>query len=147
MTLSIPQIGLNKVFDGGSRRGSGKQLERYLLHDSDGVRSNLEKWQGANTPNSPLFGNYTSLANQLLGSTFNTAASASNLNSTSGTRPTSASPFIIGVSGGEYTQTASDGKSTNISVFSAPVSYALNISDDPRKKLLINGQFNYITLI
>ena len=68
-SLSIPEIGLNRVFEGSSRANSSKQLERYLRDDNDDVRSNLEKWQGANTPNSPLFGNNTSLANQLFGST------------------------------------------------------------------------------
>ncbi|MDD2722585.1 MAG: hypothetical protein PHH59_01000 [Methylovulum sp.] len=147
LILSIPELGVTKSFIRNKRSDTTQAMEDYLRNDTDHTYSRLLEYQIANTPNSQIAGNPTSLQGQLVGSTFDHAAnipsSSGSSRTNSGTSTKSSSnPTLVGVGGGNYTQ-----KGLDVSVISIPVSKAFGIdSDDPRKKLLINGQFNYITV-
>jgi hypothetical protein len=157
LILDIPSVGLQgKTFTGTNRSNSTKQMETYLRNDTGGTYTKILQYQVANTPNSQIAGNPTSLQGQIVSGNFDFAANApsattstSTSTSTSGssagkaTSISSANPIMVGIGGGTYTQ----GGKVDISVLSVPVSKAFSISaDDPRKKLLLNGQFNYITV-
>ncbi len=160
LILNIPNIGVTKVFDGTSRNETTKNLENYLRDDVDGTYSKIVEYQVASTPNSQLAGNPSSLQGQLLSNSFSNAtnispttntssASSSNTSKTSngGATVSSANPIMVGVAGGTYIQRSNSGKSVDVSIISIPISKAFGIdSDDPRKQLLVNGQFNYITV-
>ncbi len=161
LILSIPKLNFTKTFTGPSRSNTTQQLKNYLKSDIDGTATHIVEYQVGNTPNSPLTGNPSSLGGQMVAIGFNNATNipttnlpysspdtssspVSDHNSTGGSNSSSSSanPVIVGVAGGTYTQ-----KGLDISVFNVPISKAFNIdSDDPRKKLLLNGQFNYITV-
>jgi len=144
LIMDIPSIGLTgKTFNGTSRNDSNKQLEKYLRNDIEGTYSKIIEKQVSDTGTSQVAGNPTSLQGQLVSSSFNNASNANNAStSTTSGGGSSSNPFMAGVGGGTYTQ-----KGVNVSVISVPVSKGINIdSNDQRKKLLINGQFNYITV-
>jgi hypothetical protein len=157
LILNIPNIGVTKVFDGSSRNDTTKALENYLRNDVDGTYSKIVEYQVASTPNSQLAGNPSSLQGQLLSNSFSNATNISSTTNTSSSRSSntssnhstlsSANPIVVGVAGGTYVQRSAAGKSVDVSIISVPISKAFSIdSDDPRKQLLVNGQFNYITV-
>ncbi|GAB6141250.1 hypothetical protein JCM14076_19790 [Methylosoma difficile] len=172
LLLDIPSIGVSQPFDGASRGESTKALENYLRNDTDGVYSKILEYQVASTPNSQIAGNPTSLQGQLVTSTFNNAvnvgsgstgtstSSGSTSGSSSGSSSSSSAsgssaaagsssgnPVVFGLGGGNYTQKSGNNAALDVSVFNVPISKAFNIdSEDPRKKLLVNAQFNYITV-
>jgi|GEM_PF-785701 len=162
LILDIPSIGVTETFDGTSRNDTTKALENYLRDDIDGTYTKIVEYQVASTPNSQLAGNPSSLQGQLLSSSFSNATNISSTTSTSSTSSTSsessktsnsgstvssANPIMVGVAGGTYVQRSAAGKSVDVSIISIPISKGFSIdSDDPRKQLLVNGQFNYITV-
>lgn len=154
LTLDIPSIGVTKAFDGTSRNQTTKALENYLRNDVDGTYTKIVEYQVASTPNSQLAGNPSSLQGQLLSSGFSNAAnispstnSSTSKTSTGSPKTHSTNPTVVGVAGGTYIQRSNSGKSVDVSIISIPISKAIGIdSDDPRKQLLVNGQFNYITV-
>lgn len=164
LILNIPELNFTKTFTGTNRSDTTTQMKNYLKNDTDGVYTNITKYQIANTPNSPVAGNPASLQGQIVGSTFNnavnipttgvtTSSSSGTGNTISGSGSSSSNnantagsaspnPIIVGIGGGTYSQ-----KGLEVSVLNIPISKAFGIdSDDPRKKLLVNGQFNYITV-
>jgi hypothetical protein len=147
LLLDMPGIGVTKTFDGTSRSQSTKALEAYLRNDTDGVYTKILEYQVANTPNSQVAGNPTSLQGQLVTSTFNNAATVGGSGSANASPHSVGSPVVFGLGGGNYTQKSGINPALNVSVFNVPVSKAFEVdSADPRKKLLVNGQFNYITV-
>lgn len=148
MIMTIDDLGVTEIFNGTSRSNVTKKMENYFRNDDKGTYSRLLEYQVANTPNSQIAGNPTSLQGQLVSTTFDYATNVP----TTPTTPTtsagdtggsSANPLMVGVGGGTYTQGNLD-----ISVINVPISKAFNapFTEDPRKKLLVNGQFNYITV-
>ncbi|MDO9105907.1 MAG: hypothetical protein Q7U57_13215 [Methylovulum sp.] len=149
LILNIPDLGITKTFNNATRSQSTKALENYLRHDTDGTYTKITEYQVANTPSSQIAGNPTSQQGQLVSSNFNVAANVSAA-STTGTQTTAVdtkastqvNPFAVGVGGGTYQQ-----KGTDVSVINVPISKAFGIdANDARKKLLLNGQFNYVTV-
>jgi len=136
MVFEIPKLGILKTFSKSTRRQSTNALEHYLRNDIDGTASKIARYQIANTGTSPLAGNPTSLQGQLVSSDFGNAA---RLSLTANPRP---NRFALGVGGGSYTQSGTD-----ISVVNIPISQEIDIdSEHPGRKLLLNGQFNYVTI-
>jgi len=149
LTLEIPDIGVKRVFTGATRSKSTKALEDYLRRDRDGTASKIERFRVGNTATSALAGNPTSLGGTLVSGNFNNfgaslpKSGASASSAAGGTkRSVSNNPFAVGVGGGTYVQ-----NNTDVSIISVPVSKAFAVdSSDSRKKLLVNGQFNYVTV-
>jgi len=153
LILEIPVLGVTKSFTRAKRSDATDAMEDYLRNDTDRTYSRILEYQVANTPNSQIAGNPTSLQGQLVSSTFDYATNippSSPSSSASGTSSGaggagakgSSNPTLVGVGGGTYTQ-----KGLEVSIISVPISKAFGIdSDDPRKKMLINGQFNYVTV-
>jgi len=136
LVFDIPKLGISKTFTKGTRSQSTNALEHYLRNDIDGIASKIARYQIGHTGTSPLAGNPTSLQGQLVAGNFNNAARLSLT-----TRP-QPHRFAVGVGGGSYVQ---DG--TDISIVNIPISQEINIdSDHPGRKLLLNGQFNYVTI-
>ncbi|MDD5272839.1 MAG: hypothetical protein PHU14_08995 [Methylovulum sp.] len=150
LVLDIPSIGVQGLkFEGATRSSSTKLMETYLRNDTNHTYTKIVEYQVANTPNSQVAGNPTSLQGQIVSGNFNTASNitpsttTSNSSSSKASHVSSANPMMVGVGGGTYTQ----GGKLDISIVSVPVSKAFEIdSNDPRKKFLLNGQFNYITV-
>lgn len=156
--LSIPELGVNKTFTGATRGKSTKALENYIRNDTDGTYTKIVEYQVANSGGSQLAGNPGSLQGTLLANNFNSvtnipmpsASTATTTTTTTGkpaatggqAKSSYANPLLVGVAGGTYTQGGTD-----VSIISVPISKSFEIdSSDPRKKVLLNGQFNYVTV-
>lgn len=139
LTFDIPVLGVHKTFEEATRTKSATALENYLRKDTDGVLSQITRELIATSPTEPLAGNPSSLQGQMVASDFN-VGSGNSLSAS--TRQPLSNPFVVGVGGGTFRQ-----GSTDISVINVPISKAFGVdSDDPRKKLVVNGQFNYVTV-
>ncbi len=136
LIFEIPKLGITRTFNERTRGQSTNALEHYLRNDINGTASKIARYQIGNTGTSPLAGNPASLQGQLVNSNFDNAARAS--------WPTDARPhpFAVGVGGGIYRQ-----QDVNTSIVIIPISQAISIdSDHPGRKLLLNGQFNHVTI-
>jgi hypothetical protein len=157
LTLHAPGLPAegHKFTGYSSRAASSKAMENYVRDDTDGVFSKITEYQVGHSATSPLQGNPNSLGGQMVAAGFNTAmdtptssgvgSSGSSARSGNGGKTvggSSGNPFVVGVGGGTYNQNGTD-----VSIISVPISKAFGISSaDPRKKLLLNGQVNYVTV-
>jgi len=138
LTFDVPRLGIHETFQGATRTKSATALENYLRKNVDGSLTKITKELIATSPTEPLAGNPSSLQGQMVASDFKLGSAAAS----PGASSTRQSPFAVGVGGGTYRQGGFD-----ISVINVPVSKAFGVdSNDPRKQLLVNGQFNYVTI-
>jgi len=137
LVFDIPELGISKTFIKGTRSQSTNALEHYLRNDVDGTASRIAQYQIGNTGTSQLAGNPASLQGQLVANNFDSAVRVSSpANAQANNR------FAVGVGGGSYFQ-----KGIDVDVINVPISQEFSIdSDNPGRKLLLNGQFNYVTI-
>lgn len=150
LKMNMPGIGVNNLtFAGYSRDNSVKLMETYIRNNTNGIYTKMLDYQIGHTGSSQVSGNPTSLVGLSVAGTFTDAVNlpihGSTTASTSSAPHMAAmgNPLFVGVTGGTYTQ----GGHTPISVFNVPIRSSFGVdSNDPRKKVLINGQFSYITV-
>ncbi len=142
LTFRVDRLGILKTFKGATRTKSADMLERYLRRNIDGTLSKISKELIATSATDPLAGNVTSLQGQMVFSDFQRGCTSCAAGATRTASGVQVNPFLVGVGGGNYTQDGID-----ISVINVPISTSFNVdSNDPRKKLLVNGQFNYVAV-
>ena len=158
-TLSIDKIGIkNKSFKGISNKAASDKIERYFRHNEENVMGKVEKWLTGNssaTVVDPIVTGGLGGGGGIVTPSFDinpfpspstnqptVTTTAKPIGSTKSSGSQIGTGLAVGVGGGNYTRGGSD-----ISIFSVPLSTSFEIdSSDPRKKLLLNGQFSYITL-
>jgi len=142
LVFNVPSLGITETFTERTRGQATTALENYLRNDTNGTASRIIEYQVRHTGTSQIAGNPTSLQGQTVSNNFDVAATAPTA-PTDRTANAAVPPlFAVGVAGGMYTQGDQD-----VSIINVPLSYAVGVdSDDPRKKLLLNGQVNYVTI-
>lgn len=133
LNFSIPELGVNKTFQGSDRDASQKLLKDYLK--SSDIIGQVMKYQAANSPHSPIAGpggaiptavantfneNFTDTATNIVGPASASAGASSNL-------------FGIAIQ-----HSALKVKDNNTNVTTLPLSYTARNDIDPRRQLVFS---------
>lgn len=148
--ISIPELGIEEVFNGATRKDSEDLLEDWLKHS--GVVGKIMDYQAKNSPTSPITGVggiLPSLAttefNQELNAVSNLAMPSQNLSQqnnnentetdTEGTAHSMNNLVGVGVNMGSYSISSSNDR---INTYTLPLSYSFNAGSDPRSQLILS---------
>lgn len=127
LVFAVPSIGINEVFDGGTRDASNDLLEDYIKKNGDSILKKLTEV----SPIDPVAGNPASLQSQMAAGDFSAGVDAVTDTLAPG------SSFGVAARFGSYTV---DGLTQN--VFTLPISYSYTFSNYDR--LIVRAPITYM---
>lgn len=140
--LDIPELGLSKTFNGGTRDKSADLMADYF-EDNSNILNRLNKLLAQKSPTDPVAGNPTSLMGGMVDNAFNSAASIkspstkANKEVSVSTGQQTANVFSTGVRFGKFRQGGKD-----VTSYTLPISYEFN--NDSGKKVSIGVPISYV---